>query len=438
MRLTIFFALLILSSQLYSQTPTFHQNVEPIIQANCTPCHKPGEAGPFSLITYDDVAKRASFIKKVVSSRYMPPWKPDNSYVHFANDRSLTDGQIDTIAKWIDNKMPEGKKLAKQDVKIIEGTSYKRKADLVLTQKNKYTIPGDNLDRFVIYKIPFELPDSANVEAIEFFSNNKKLIHHANFAIHPVDDSIDIQSPVEMINLTEQDRRLYDQYVPFRKKITYYGGWIPGASYEMYPQGFGWVMPKRGVILLTVHYSPLAKEEETFSGINLFFTKNPITRKVKVISFGSGGIGEQDIQPRFTFIPANKVSHYMLKVTNRSEDESLLYIWPHMHLLGKEFKAFAITPQEDTIPLVHIPSWDFRWQEIYRFKKMVHIPKGSVIQIEGDYDNTSDNPFNPNNPPEAVFSWGDMKTNQEMLTLIMVFLPYQAGDETLDLNYKTE
>src|SRR5690349_8772916 len=225
MRLTLFFALLIFCSQLYSQTPTFHQDVAPIIHTNCTPCHKPGEAGPFSLISYDDVAKRASFIKKVVSTKYMPPWKPDNSYVHFANDRSLSDAEINTIVKWIDNKMPEGKKGAKQVVQIVEGTSYKRKADLVLTQKTRYTIPGDNLDRFVIYKIPFELPDSANVEAIEFFSNNKKLLHHANFAIHPVDDSIDIQSPVDMINLTEQDRRLYDQYVPFRKKITYYGGW---------------------------------------------------------------------------------------------------------------------------------------------------------------------------------------------------------------------
>jgi hypothetical protein len=187
---------------------------------------------------------------------------------------------------------------------------------------------------------------------------------------------------------------------------------------------------------LTVHYAPSAKEEESISGVNFFFTKKDIKRKVKVISFGSGGIGEQEIQPRFTFIPPNKVSHFTLKVQNPSEDQSIMYIWPHMHLIGKEFKAFAITPQEDTIPLVHIPQWDFRWQEIYRLKSLVRIPKGSIIQIEGDYDNTSNNPFNPNNPPEAVYSWGDMKTNQEMMTMLMVFLPYKEGDEKLDLQFK--
>jgi len=105
-----------------------------------------------------------------------------------------------------------------------------------------------------------------------------------------------------------------------------------------------------------------------------------------------------------------------------------------MHIIGKEYMAYAIPPNGgDTIRLVHIPRWDFRWQEIYRFPKLVKIPKGSVIHLECTYDNTADNPFNPNSPPRNIFSYGDMRTTDEMMTLMMIFLPHKEGDEKIDL-----
>jgi hypothetical protein len=153
---------------------------------------------------------------------------------------------------------------------------------------------------------------------------------------------------------------------------------------------------------------------------------------MKVVSFGSGGIGESQIEPIF-YIKAGTVQTFHLEVTNPNQDQSLLYVWPHMHYLGKEYKAYITTPAGDTIRLVHIPDWDFRWQEIYRFPHPVKVVKGSVIHIEGTYDNTANNPSNPNNPPKNVFSMGDMKTTDEMMTLMMGFLPYREGDEKIDL-----
>ena len=277
----------------HAQNITYYKDIQPIIQTNCTPCHRPDKAAPFSLLTYEDVSKRVSFIKDVVQSRFMPPWKADNKYVHFVNDRSLSQKEIDLIVKWIDNKAPEGKKPANADngFTALEGTSYNRKPDIVLKTQDSFLVKGDRLERFIIFKIPFELKDSANVEAIEFFSNNEKLVHHANYAIHAVPDtSIDLYKTDNLINLTEDDRTKFDQYQPYRKTITYYGGWIPGSSYETFPKDFGWVMPKRGVILLTVHYAPEAKDAESICGVNLFFKTTPIKRPVKIISFGSGGI----------------------------------------------------------------------------------------------------------------------------------------------------
>jgi len=415
-------------------SPTF-TDVAPIIRTKCSTCHKPGQTGPFSLLTYEDVTKRLSFIRDVVQRGYMPPWKADNSYVHFANDRTLSDKERSLLLQWIDNKAPRGNgpDTARLEVASIPGTSYYRKPDLVLKAKDSFHVTGDNIERYIIFKIPFELKDSFNVEAIEFYCNNKKLIHHANYAIHSVPDpSIDIEHTDSLINLTEDDRRKFDQYQPYRKTITYYGGWIPGTSYESYPKDIGWVMPKRGVILLTVHFAPTAVDENVQLGANLFFKKTPIQRRVKVVSFGSGGIGEKQIDPPF-YIKAGQVQKFTLEVSNPSDDQSLLYVWPHMHLIGKEYLAYAIPPGGDTIRLVHIPRWDFRWQEIYRFPKLVRIPKGSVIHLECTYDNTADNPFNPNNPPRNIFSYGDMRTTDEMMTLMMIFMPYQKGDENIEL-----
>ncbi len=418
-----------------AQTLTFNKDIGPIIQTKCADCHKPGESAPFNLLTYEDVAKRASFIAKVVESKYMPPWKSDDHYMAFANNRSLSDDQIKKITDWVKAGAPKGQK---PDYKItaLTNTTFNREPDLTLTVKNGYEVRGDNIERFIVFKIPFELPQEYNVEAVEFFSSNKKLIHHANYAIHPVPDtSINLYNTADVVNLTDEDRAKYSQYFPYKKTIAYYGGWIPGTSYEQYPPNFGWLMPKRGVILLTIHYSPSAKEEKSISGINLFFTKDSIKRKIKVISLGSGGIGEKDIVPEFHYIPANKISNYKLEIVNPRENESVFYVWPHMHLIGKAFKAYAVFgANNDTIRLVNIPEWDFRWQEIYRFKKPVLIPIGSKLVIEGSYDNTADNPFNPNDPPKVVTSEGDMRSDQEMMTLLMLYVPYEDGDENIELD----
>ncbi|MDP4215932.1 MAG: cytochrome c [Bacteroidota bacterium] len=434
-------------------SPTSEKDLAPSILSKCAACHQPGEAAPFSLLSWQDVAKRASFIKDVIQRHYMPPWHADRQYSHFANERSLSEAEIALITQWIDNGAPQGKPVpilppgvsqappgasAASHVPVvpivpIPGTIYHRKPDLVLTATDSFRLAGDNTERFVVFKIPFELKDSASVEAIEFICSNKRLIHHANYAVQAVPDPhIDIKNTASFVNLTDDDRSKVDQYMPYRKIMAYYGGWIPGTSYEYFPKEFGWVMPRRGVILMTVHFAPSATDEGSICGVNLFFKRTPVTRPMKIISFGSGGIGEQQIEPIF-YIKANTVQTFRLEVTNPSADQSLLYVWPHMHLLGKEYKAFITAPSGDTIRLVHIPEWDFRWQEIYRFKHPIRVPKGSVIHLECTYDNTKDNPSNPNSPPKNVFSMGDMRTKDEMMTLMMGFLPYKQGDENIDL-----
>lgn len=422
--------LIIFSCHTYAQQhATWYGEIAPIIHKNCTPCHRTGEAAPFALLTYEDVAKRADFVKRVTQTRFMPPWKADPHYVTYSNERRLSDEEIAMIADWADNKMPKGKEEEKDNEVFLSGTQYKRKPDLTLVTKHAYHLEGDNKDRFIVYKLPFELPDSMNVEAIEFITSDRKVIHHANYEIDNVPGR-DIYSTDEYLDHTEgTGLKYYEQYVPYRSEIAYFGGWIPGSSIESYPEGMGWVMPKRGVVLLTVHYAPVAKDAEVISGVQFFFTKKPIARRVTPLNMGSGGMGQKEIDPYF-YIPPDVTKTFRLDVRTTT-DQSLMYVWPHMHLLGTEFTAYAIKPNKDTVRLVHIPKWDFNWQEIYWFPKLVHLPKGTVIHIEGTYDNTADNPNNPSSPPILVHE--AMRSKDEMLTLVMISIPYKPGDENIVL-----
>jgi hypothetical protein len=320
----------------HAQSPTFNKDVAPIIHAKCTPCHRPNESAPFNLISFNEVARRASFIKTVVESGYMPPWKADNNYAHYSNDRSLTATEKKTLIAWVNAGAPQGTgnppKVAAIEI-LRKQTAYHRTPDLTIAIPSAYKLKGDNLDRFVIYRIPFELKEPISVEAIEFITSNKRLVHHVNYAIHAVPDDIDLKSGPDVIDLSTDNPQLIDSWKPLKKTIEYYGGWIPGASFENYPKGMGWVMPKRGVIILTLHYAPSPNDEESTAGINLFFTQQKVERLIKVISFGSGGIGEKQITPIF-FIKANTTKSFSLEVTNPGEDLSIMYVWPHMHYIG--------------------------------------------------------------------------------------------------------
>ena len=115
-------------------------------------------------------------------------------------------------------------------------------------------------------------------------------------------------------------------------------------------------------------------------------------------------------------------------------DISVLTVNPHMHLLGKQFLAYAITPSADTIHLIRINQWDFKWQYFYTFPKMLHLPKGSKVHAEGVYDNTRHNANNPFSPPRLVAERaGSMRTEDEMFQFIVTYLPYHPGDENISL-----
>jgi mono/diheme cytochrome c family protein len=424
--------------------PTFSEDIAPIIFKNCAPCHRPGEAGPFPLLSYDDVIKKAQTIAAVTKSRVMPPWPADPSYSHFVGERVLTDREIELISRWVQNGTPAGDpaKLPPQPEFPIE--SALGKPDLVVKMLEPVRLAGNNTDHFMVIKIPYEIPQETFVRAIEFVPGNRRLMHHMNGHIVQYDDDKK-KNPFERPYVVDRDavktleesyaaiRLLHDDgsYPMLTRSVANY---LPGAvSPAGYANGIGgWKLNRKGAFLMRdVHYGPSPIDTTDESRFNVFFTDKPPARPTSEMQLGTLGISE--IIPPL-IIPPNVVKTFTTKIVV-DQDISILTVNPHMHLLGKSFEAFAATPEGKTIPLVKIPRWDFRWQYFYTFPKMVKIPKGSTIAVLGTYDNTAANPNNPFSPPrEVIGTNGSMRVTDEMFQLIITYVPYQPGDENLQLD----
>lgn len=411
-----------------AQKVTFTEHIAPIIHQNCSPCHRPGESGPFPLITYQEVSKRASFIQHVTEARYMPPWRADRHYQSYANEKGLSQVEIDLIEQWVEQGALKGPRRKMPELPQFPEGSQIGIPDMRLSVQQAFPIPGDNSEQFVLFVIPFEMETAQSVRAIEFVGGNKSLLHHVNFGFYEVGTGVDIYGDIAPI-ATEDMAQHANRFRALSQNLVFYNGWIPGSSPIIFPKGTGFVMPKRGVIMLTAHYGPSAVAASDSSLLNIFFGEDPQVRSIKTLNMGSAGIGT--ITPPLT-IPANEKTDHQVRITTKRA-MSMLYVWPHMHLIGQDFKAYAVPPSGDTIPLVQINRWDFNWQEAYQFDHLLKIPAGSVLAIEGSYDNTADNPDNPFDPPQTIRSNGLMRTQNEMLSLILIYLDYESGDELREM-----
>ena len=429
------------------QEIVFSEQIAPIIHNNCTPCHRPGEAGPFKLITYRDVAKRAKMVKFVTETRYMPPWPADKNYTHFLDEWGLSDDEILMIKAWVAKGTPEGDKNKVLYPPVYAEGSMLGMPDMTVKMPIPYNIEGNNTDQFIIVKIPYELERDTFVSAIEFSPDNRRLLHHVNGHVVQYDEGqkndlyggkfivkYDRSLPQHLLYM-ELDILNDDGSYPYlTSSIVNY---LPGSVNTQYPEGIGGIkLRKKGYFLFKdIHYGPTPIDDIDQSSVNIFFASKPPERPVQEILLGT--LGATKVEPPLV-IPPNTIETFKT-VWEVPFDMSVLTVNPHMHLLGKSMKAFAIDPVGDTIRLIYIPEWNFRWQFFYTFPYMVKIPKGSSVYVYATFDNTEDNPENPFHPPRLIRErQGSMGTTDEMFQFIITYLPYKEGDEKKNLDPKIE
>lgn len=420
----------------------YTEHVAPIIFNNCTICHREEGIGHFNLETYADAKRYASGIAYSARAGLMPPWPADPDYREFVGQKILTEKEIRILEKWVDDGMEEGDSTKLPVMPDFPDGSLIGEPDVRLPVHPSY-LEANSFDKFLIVKVPFELPKDTFASLIEFVPGKHNVVHHVNgdmvkYEFHKKDNVYEgeyvtnmvldstIKQAFEKLGLPNDD----GTYPTLQKSVVNY---LPGTYGQMYPQGIGgYSLPRKGAFLLNdLHYGFTADEAVWDSSyINIFYAKKPPERPVQ--EFQMGTLGVSPVEPDLVIQP-NTIKTVSSKL-NIPEDISLLTVNPHMHLLGKSFKAYALTPAGDTIRLISIPQWDFHWQYFYTFKKMVKIPKGSTIIAEGVYDNTRKNLNNPHSPPQLVKdNDGSMRATDEMFQFIITYVMYQEGDENVNL-----
>lgn len=421
--------------------PTF-EDIAPIIYKNCTPCHREGESGPFVLMNYADAKKNANKIKFVTQTKYMPPWPADPNYTHFIGERVLSENEITLIKNWVDNGAKEGDKTKTMQAPLFYNGSALGKPDTVIRFNKAIPVKGNGNDQFYIVKIPIELGKDTFVKYFEFVPHQRKLVHHVNGHLinyneekkenikiglpYLLDEYKDYKEAYLKLNILNDDKT----FPTLTPNTVYY---LPGFTPPVYPENIGgYKLNKTSAVLLkSIHYGPSNADVLDSSYVNVFYCKKP---KRPFYESQLGTFGISNIEPELIIEP-NRIQTFHTKALI-DKDISLLSINPHMHLLGKSFWAFAIKPNGDTIPLINIKKWDFKWQYYYTFLHPIKISANTTLHAYGTFDNTASNPNNPNRPPKRV-TQGDgiksMKTTEEMFQFIFTYLPYQKGDERIEL-----
>jgi mono/diheme cytochrome c family protein len=391
------------AGQMPPHSVTFAADVAPILYANCVSCHRAGEVAPFPLITYEDVSRKAKQIAKVTRARVMPPWHAAHGYGDFADERGLTEAEIETIRAWVTNGMPRGDAAKMPPLpKFTEGWQLGT-PDLVLEMPAAFDVPAGGPDIYRNFVLPSGLLEDKWVRAIEFRPGTRTVVHHALLQY--------IRGGAGA-KLVSQDGKpgfggaMPASFIPSFAPAGELGGWAVGMTPRALPEGLSLPLPKGSDIVLQLHLHPSGKPEVERSRIGIYFAAAPPARRIREL----GALGFFGLLAGIDIPPGEK--NFTIKGSlTLPADMHVISVMAHAHYLGKEIKATATLPDGSTRPMLWIKDWDFNWQDRYFYREPVALPKGTRIDVTISYDNSADNPHNPCDPPRRV-QWGLQSTDE--------------------------
>jgi mono/diheme cytochrome c family protein len=390
--------------------PTFNKDIAPIIFRNCSPCHRPGEAAPFALLSYADVKRRAKTIAEATESRLMPPWKAEPASFPYRDDRRLTDAEIALIQAWVNGGMAQGSGEAPAPPKFGSGWAL-GEPDLVVEMPATFHIPADGPDIYRNIAAPLGLTEDKWVTAIDMKPTARAAVHHVLY----------FADPSGKIHLKPQqgDQPGFSGMRPGASVAL--GGFAVGAQPQHFPDGFALRVPKGSDFVVQYHFHPTGKPEKEKSLIGFYFAKKAPERLLTRIqmppaySLFSGldiPPGEKDFVIR---------DSYTLPVA-----VDAVGLGAHAHYIGKQLKMTATLPGGDVKTLLWIKDWDFAWQDRYYFKELVALPQGTRIDTEIHWDNSAANPRNPSSPPVRV-TWGE-ESKDEMGSISLIAVAHNESE----------
>jgi len=397
--------------------PTFAQEVAPIIHEHCSYCHRPGQAAPFDLLTYADVSQRARQIGEVVGTRFMPPWLPEPGFNHFQNERVLTPAQIATLTNWVAAGAPEGNAARTPPPPAFTALWHLGQPDLIVKMPEPFTLPAEGPDVYRNFVIPIPIESERHVRAMEFRPDNGRVVHHAFFAF---DDSGEAQ----LQDANDPGPGFGGMHLPRSGEVpdSQFFSWQPGKLPMGGDDRRAWRLKPGTVMVVQLHLQTTGKPESIHAEIGFYFAERPgtdITFKLGLSSY------QLDI-------PAGATNFVAEDAFELPVDVELLAVLPHAHFVAREMQGIATLPDGSSRWLLNIGNWDFNWQGEYWYREPLQLPQGTRVGMRYFYDNSTNNPVNPFNPPQPV-AYG-LNSTDEMAELWMIFRLKNAEDR-LRLNH---
>jgi hypothetical protein len=359
---------------------TYAKQVARVVQKRCQECHRPGEIGPFSLLTYEDAKKRTRRIREAVLEERMPPWHADPHFGKFANDRRLTQDERDTLLAWIDQGAKKGdEKDLPAPLKFVEGWKIGR-PDEVFTMAKEYKIPATGVVDYQRFLVDPGFKEDVWVQAAECRPGNREVVHHILVYI-----------------LAPGRSDPYDQDGTAATLV----GWAPGDMPAFYSPDTARLVPAGSKLLFEVHYTPNGTAQSDRSSVGIIRARKPPANTVEMNILANMNVkiapGARDHKGQMTF--------------TFPRDALVLSFMPHMHLRGLSARYILTSSDGTSTTLLSVPDYDFGWQSVYRLESPLHIAKGSRLTWIGHWDNSADNPRNPD--PTKTVRWG-LQTWDEM------------------------
>ncbi|HLH41016.1 MAG TPA: cytochrome c [Bryobacteraceae bacterium] len=397
--------------------PTFYKDVLPILQKNCQTCHRPGEAAPFSLMSYDTTRPYAKSIKDAVLTRQMPPWFADPHFGKFANDRRLSEADIKTVVAWVDSGAKAGNPAdAPKPVQFAEGWVI-GKPDMVLEVPTAFEVPKEGTIDYQYVRLPTNFTEDKYVQFAEARPTDREHVHHIIAFIR------DPHSP------WMKDAPIGVPFVPEKGKGgegggggfggDFLAGYAPGTIPEMQKPGEVKLIPKGADIIFQLHYTADGKPGSDKSRVGLIFATEPPKARVLTLAATTAD---------FTIPPGDPNHEVNAKITLQ-DDSTLTMLLPHMHLRGKDFEFRVVFPDGRKETLLKVPHYSFSWQLSYYLQQPLFLPKGTTVECTAHYDNSPNNPANPD--PTKEVHYGEQSWDEMMFGFFDVSVP--LNENPMDL-----
>ncbi len=404
-----------------STSVTYSKDIAPILQRNCQGCHRPGEAAPMSLLTYQEARPWAKAIREAVLVKRMPPWFADPHFGKWSNDVSMPQAEVDTLVAWADGGAREGNpKDLPPPRKFVDGWNIGL-PDAVIEMPQEFRVAASGTIEYQYVVIPTGFTGDKWVRMAEIRPGNRAVVHHViGFIREPGSTWMKDAKPGEPF----VPRRRYDdpqrgreanreanpegsRPAPERSNERGAGsmlvGFAPGMQPQVLPAGHAILVKAGSDLVFQMHYTANGKPGLDRTKIGLIFAKEPVTRRVLIAPATNN---------KFV-IPPGAGNHQVDSEITIQSSASLIALMPHMHLRGKDFEYRLVRPAAAPEVMLRVPKYNFNWQLFYYFDKPLELTKGTKIECTAHFDNSPNNPDNPD--PASEVKWGDQSWEEMMI-----------------------